>query len=954
MMSGNRHNLMKIITEVHILKSSSINRSKRILAVCCTLAVIASGMCANPDVFEKGVLLSPAVTVCSAVSANPQNEAEVFRFLTEKMNLNTAAACGVMGNIYAESRFSCTSVGDGGTSYGLCQWHDGRWTNLKNFCASNGLDVNSVYGQCSFLKHELESGYPALVKLMQSVSNTPDGAVLVADEWCRKYERPDKVDATSLQRQRNSVELFWIEYASPAADSVLGINAPRPSTYLQLTTDSSGAYVKWLQTALNRISGAGLTVDGAFGSKTEQALINLQKTNNISANGKCGRRTVSLIVKLISGKGSIVSDYDGDIPYIPPMSEQSKSSYTLEGTKWIQASLNKLCGSNLVVDGLFGSGTHSALVSFQTANGLTANGVCDSTTINKIKSLLTGTTIITEPDPVIPHFSPSDEIIGFTEPTENQSKTSYTTEGTKWLQSALSIIGNYKLTIDGIFGDATYKALVDFQSTCKLAADGICGKDTRKKIVAIVLGEESFGTPVEGIPYAEPTKNQSMSSFDAEGTKWVQYTLNQICGTDINVDGIFGQKTKDVVIAYQHSKGLAPDGIVGVDTRKHIKTDLGISVDPVISYIKITSLPTVTSYNIGDSFSSAGLTLTAVYSNDSQVALTDGFTCSTPDMSAAGDKTVTVTYRDFSTSFIINVKSVGIESVSIASLPSKLSYYRDEAFDPTGFRMKVSYTDGTSEIVSDYTNISFDSSVVGYQYVRVGYQGFFVDFTVYIAEIQLRSLSVSTLPAKTEYIVGEELDTTGLSLLAVYSNGERKVVTEGFECSCSVDESGIRIVQVKYGTMSTSYKISVTGEKPLISWELATGNCLRAEWSAVENADEYYVFVNGRLKSVRKGCFYTIDAAADSEYTITVAAYRDGKQLSISDNVLMSAVGEIILGDVNGDGIVDSQDIITLQCYLADSYCVEINLANSDIDGDLAITMKDVSLISQHIPEDTE
>lgn len=62
-----------------------------------------------------------------AHGADLGTERSVFEFLTTELGLNSAAACGVLANIEAESNFILTSYGDGGTSYGLCQWHDGRF-----------------------------------------------------------------------------------------------------------------------------------------------------------------------------------------------------------------------------------------------------------------------------------------------------------------------------------------------------------------------------------------------------------------------------------------------------------------------------------------------------------------------------------------------------------------------------------------------------------------------------------------------------------------------------------------------------------------------------------------------------------------------------------------------------------------------------------------------------------
>ena len=77
----------------------------------------------------------------------------VWTFLKGK-GLSDEAAAGVMGNMQQESNFSTTAVGDGGTSYGLIQWHAGRKDNLYNYCKQHGYDVNSLEGQLNFLWEE--------------------------------------------------------------------------------------------------------------------------------------------------------------------------------------------------------------------------------------------------------------------------------------------------------------------------------------------------------------------------------------------------------------------------------------------------------------------------------------------------------------------------------------------------------------------------------------------------------------------------------------------------------------------------------------------------------------------------------------------------------------------------------------------------------------------------------
>jgi peptidoglycan hydrolase-like protein with peptidoglycan-binding domain len=60
-----------------------------------------------------------------------------------------------------------------------------------------------------------------------------------------------------------------------------------------------------------------------------------------------------------------------------------------------------------------------------------------------------------------------------------------------------------------------------------------------------------------------PYLNQG-NNLPAVGT--LQKLLNNRAGASLVVDGIFGPKTKAAVIAFQKTRGLSPDGIVGVNT----------------------------------------------------------------------------------------------------------------------------------------------------------------------------------------------------------------------------------------------------------------------------------------------------------------------------------------------------------------------------------------------------
>ena len=156
------------------------------------------------------VLLSPCV-LADALERMAV-EQEVFDYLTEELMLSNAAACGVLANIEHESNFQPTIYGDKGTSYGLCQWHNERFTALRGYCNALGLDYRTVEGQMAYLKYELGNKYTSLLLNLQAIENTPDGAYRAAYLWCVRFEMPSNMQVKAVQRGELAQGKYWPRY----------------------------------------------------------------------------------------------------------------------------------------------------------------------------------------------------------------------------------------------------------------------------------------------------------------------------------------------------------------------------------------------------------------------------------------------------------------------------------------------------------------------------------------------------------------------------------------------------------------------------------------------------------------------------------------------------------------------------------------------------------------------
>lgn len=139
----------------------------------------------------------------------------------------------------------------------------------------------------------------------------------------------------------------------------------------------------------------------------------------------------------------------------------------------------------------------------------------------------------------------------------------------------------------GVFGDSTRAAVTKFQSIFNLATDGIVGKATWYKISNLYtavtrlaeLNSEGNSLGIGTVPPSTVLRQGSRG----QDVLTLQYLLDVIAEYYSGIpspgqDGIFGNNTREAVIAYQRQMGLAADGIVGQDTWNSLyRTYQGIS-----------------------------------------------------------------------------------------------------------------------------------------------------------------------------------------------------------------------------------------------------------------------------------------------------------------------------------------------------------------------------------------
>ena len=111
------------------------------------------------------------------------SEDTVYDFLVAS-GLGPAGAAGVVGNLQGESQLNPGAVGDNGTSHGIAQWHNDRWTAFVNWASRAGKDPNALSTQSSYLVSDLKD--KGLWDQLSKVT-TPGDAVSI---MVKSYEKP--------------------------------------------------------------------------------------------------------------------------------------------------------------------------------------------------------------------------------------------------------------------------------------------------------------------------------------------------------------------------------------------------------------------------------------------------------------------------------------------------------------------------------------------------------------------------------------------------------------------------------------------------------------------------------------------------------------------------------------------------------------------------------------------
>ena len=276
---------------------------------------------------------------------------------------------------------------------------------------------------------------------------------------------------------------------------------------------------------------------------------------------------------------------------------------------------------------------------------------------------------------------------------------------------------------------------------------------------------------------------------------------------------------------------------------------------------------------------------------------------------------------------------VTITETSFESLPNKLSYEIGEVFDFTGIALRVVYSDGTSEIVTDgFEVLYFDSSVAGIHHVTVVHKEYDASaaFEVIIKEPEVEE--------------PEQKAATVILGNATAEAGEEVQVTLSFDKATVI--KSLAISNIDYDTT----RLELIGGE----WNV---DGILSDWGTVTEGAGALAFAKN---TTVEGTFLTLTfkVLEDVEdVTMGISCHVIAKEMLDSgeelDYIITVIPGEVvvknvIIGDVNGDGYVTSDDAIYLLYYTTDSVGYPIN-QDGDFDGNGYVTSDDAIYLLYHV-----
>lgn len=196
-------------------------------------------------------------------------------------------------------------------------------------------------------------------------------------------------------------------------------------------------------------------------------------------------------------------------------------------------------------------------------------------------------------------------------------------------------------------------------------------------------------------------------------------------------------------------------------------------IDESLKSIEITTPPTKTEYFEGENFDKTGMVVTAKYNsrkNPSVVLDSSSYSISNGTNLSSGQTSVTITYEDKSVTQPISVEKNNVTELKITTPPTKTEYKEGQNFDKTGMVVEATRKNGNKETVTNYTIENGNNLKVDQTKVTISYEDKTVEQEITVIPNPLIEIKVDKAPNKTNYVIGQNFDKTGMVITGIYQD----------------------------------------------------------------------------------------------------------------------------------------------------------------------------------------
>lgn len=467
-----------------------------------------------------------------------------------------------------------------------------------------------------------------------------------------------------------------------------------------------------------------------------------------------------------------------------------------------------------------------------------------------------------------------------------------------------------------------------------------------KTVVAVSVATKPTKTEyLEGKDNLDLSGGQLRVTYDNGKSKLVSFTDENVTVTGFNKNK---PGTQTLTVYYEGFTAKFDVTVIA----KSVKNIIISSLPNALSYLEGTEKLDVTGGLVKITYNN-GTTETVPMTED----MVSGF-----DLNVVGSQVVTVTVGGKTAVFEIDVVTKTATSVNIETLPAKLTYREaKDALNISGGSIRVNYNNGKHDIIPMTAEMvtGFDNTKIGKQTLTVAYSGFTVEFEIEIIAKRVASISVDTLPEKTEYVQNfNELNVDGGRIVVYYDNGTSEVINMTIDMISDFDNTkvGEQTLTVTYKEKTATFKIKVLKRDIVRAEIIKMPN--RSVFSFYEFPDITGVEIKGYFNDGTTEIFgsekcYLLPydyIVGETEFRIAVYEYNEDVYATCKVTLINP-----VLCDTDGDGVVDITDAMKIFYHVAKKEELPAELLpscdiNDDGTVDISDAMKVFYFVAKKIP----